>query len=588
MVGIVIVSHSAKLAEGVYELADQMVQGRVPMATAGGIDDAEQPIGTDAMKVLEAIQAVYSDDGVVILMDLGSALLSAEMALEFLDSEQRENVYLSSAALVEGTMAAAVQASIGGTPQQVIAESKGALAIKTDQLGETAAGESPAVETAVSGPAGAAEELLLDVPNRLGLHARPAALFVARAGEFQADIRVFKGERQANAKSINQVAMLGARQGDELRIAAVGEDAAAALAALQDLADNNFGDVDEEQGPTVSAGVPIPSAGEDSLMGIPVSPGIAIGAAVLYKPSLPEIERYPAADAQGEWERLQEAIAEAIRELALIQSRAVEQVGQSEAAIFEAHALMLGDPELTETARELLFDEQINAEAAWQQTISSTAEGYRAIDNEYMQARAADVEDAGHRVLRHLMALEPPAMDFSAPSILVAADLSPSDTAQLDPSRVLGICTELGGATSHSAILARGLGIPAIVGLGSRLWSLQDGQLIAMDGQAGQLWLHPAESELAQLGEQQARWQEAQEKARQESKQAAVTLDGRAIEVAANIGGPNDVPLALEYGAEGVGLFRTEFLFLDRRWHRQKKNSMRLIDEPPMGWESGP
>ena len=564
MVGIVIVSHSAKLAEGVRELADQMVQGKVPMAVAGGIDDPEQPIGTDAMKVLEAIQSVYSDDGVVILMDLGSALLSAELALEFLEPEQREHVHLSAAPLVEGMMAAAVQASIGGTPQQVIEEARGALAIKADQLGEAPAANQEVPVFEGQAPPAEAQELTLIIPNRLGLHARPAALFVATAGGFLADIRVFKADKQANAKSINQIAMLGARQGDEIRIVAVGEDAAGALAAFRDLANDNFGDRDNLQESPPALPTAAMATDDGVVTGIAASPGIAIGPAVYYKPSLPPVEKYRIDDAPGEWARLEKAIGEAVQEIEQLQSQAVQQVGQSEAAIFEAHALMLQDPELVQTSRELLFAEQINAEAAWHMMITETAAGYRALDNAYMQARASDVEDVGQRVLHKLMAMEPPSLAFVEPSILIAADLSPSDTARLDPSRVLGICTELGGATSHSAILARGLGIPAIVGLGNALWTLDDQQLVAVNGSSGQLWLHPTDTELANLRDEQAQWQKTQEEVRLQSRQPAVTADGRAVEVAANIGGPHDLPVALEFGAEGVGLFRTEFLFLDR------------------------
>jgi phosphoenolpyruvate-protein phosphotransferase/dihydroxyacetone kinase phosphotransfer subunit len=563
MVGIVIVSHSAKLAEGVHELADQMVQGKVPMATAGGIDDPEQPIGTDAMKVLEAIQSVYSEDGVVILMDLGSALLSAEMALEFLDPEQSEHVYLTAAPLVEGVMAAAVQASIGGTPQQVIAEAKGALLMKADQLGETGAQNTFSAAAAVPIDA-EAEELILIVPNKLGLHARPAALFVGKAGEFQSDILVFKAEKQANAKSINQVAMLGARQGDEIRIVAMGEDAGDALAAIEALANDNFGDRDEEQESPLTATPVTAAASEGVISGIPASPGIAIGPAFLYKPSLPPVERYQIEDPEGEWARLEKALAEAVQEIEQLKNEAVKQVGKSEAAIFEAHAMMLQDPELAQTVRDLFLAEEINAEAAWLDTILKTAEGYRTLDSAYMQARAADVEDIGQRVLRKLMALEPPSLDFAGPSILISADLSPSDAARLDPGMVLGICTELGGATSHSAILARGLGIPALVGLGAAIWTINEKQLVAIDGSRGQLWLEPTEDELGALRMQQQQWQQEREKARLESKEPAVTSDGQVIEIAANIGGPNDVPIAVDFGAEGVGLFRTEFLFLDR------------------------
>ncbi len=563
MVGIVIVSHSAKLAEGVRELADQMVQGKVPMAVAGGIDDPEQPIGTDAMKVMEAILSVYSDDGVVILMDLGSALLSAELALEFLDPEQRNNIHLSAAPLVEGTMAAAVQASIGGTPEQIIEEAGGALLIKADQLGLAPPAAEEAADPTVPAISDEAEEITLFIPNKLGLHARPAARFVAKAGEFQADVRVYKANKQANAKSINQVALLGARQGEEIRIVAAGEDAAAALAALRDLADDNFGDSDDLE--EISPDPTETAAAQDGLVnGIAASPGIAIGPAVLYKPSLPPVETYQVDDPAGEWTRLKTAVNEAVQELETIRRQAITQVGPAEAAIFEAHAMMLQDPALVQTSGQTLFSEQINAEAAWQQTIIAMAEEFRALDSAYMRARAADVEDIGQRVLRKLMALEPPSLTFDEPSILIAADLSPSDTARLDPSQVLGLCTELGGATSHSAILARGLGIPAIVGMGTAIWTVNGHQLVAVDGSAGQLWLQPTETELTALRDQQAAWQEAKEKALLYSSQPAVTIDGQIIEIAANIGGPNDVPLALDFGAEGVGLFRTEFLFFDR------------------------
>jgi phosphocarrier protein FPr len=146
----------------------------------------------------------------------------------------------------------------------------------------------------------------------------------------------------------------------------------------------------------------------------------------------------------------------------------------------------------------------------------------------------------------------------------LAADLKPSDTARLDPAKVLGICTELGGATSHSAILARALGIPAIVGLGAALEAIPDGQTIAIDGRQGRLWLQPDNEQLAKLQASRAEWLADQQRAKEASAGTAVTQDGHRIEVAANIGGPHDAPIALEFGAEGVGLFRTEFLFLDR------------------------
>ncbi len=144
-----------------------------------------------------------------------------------------------------------------------------------------------------------------------------------------------------------------------------------------------------------------------------------------------------------------------------------------------------------EAAREIIYGESINAEAAWQRQTAELAAAYAGMEDEYMQARAADIEDVGRRVLRHLMGVDPPSLDFAEPSILIAADLSPSDTARLSPERVLAICTEMGGATGHSAILAKALGIPAVVGLGLGIWQIAEGQQVAVDGEAGLLWQQP-------------------------------------------------------------------------------------------------
>jgi len=574
VVGIVIVSHSAKLAQGVRELAEQMTQGQLRLAATGGIDDPDNPIGTDAMKVYEAIESVYDDDGVVILMDLGSALLSAEMAVEFLEPERQANVYLCEAPFVEGAMAAAVQASVGGDVQQVMAEARGALVMKASQLAPaSAAPEAPLAagtpaETAPPETEGGVERLQLIVGNRLGLHARPAARFVSVANQFSSQITLSKGGAQANAKSINQVATLGVRQNDEIVITARGPDAAQALQAIQALADDNFGDRDEQPvegiAPAASPTVASTSTGGE-LLGIAASPGIAIGPAFQYRPRLPEVQTYQAADPDEEWQRLQAALTAAMAEIKQLHQVAIEQVGPDEAAIFEAHLLFLQDPALLEAAEAIIRDEQINAEAAWLRVVERTAADYRAMDDTYMQARAADLMDAGQRVLRHLMDLERPALEFSEPAIILAADLTPSDTAQLDPKLVLGLCTEMGGPTSHSAILARALGIPAIVGLGPALESVPGGRLLAMNGAEGRLWPQPAAEQLAELEEARRQWLLQRQRSKDAAREAAITIDHRRVEIGANIGGPHDTAVALDYGAEGIGLFRTEFLFLDRQ-----------------------
>ncbi|MFO7681644.1 MAG: phosphoenolpyruvate--protein phosphotransferase [Chloroflexota bacterium] len=557
MVSIVIVSHSALLADGVRDLALQMVQGKVNIATAGGIDDPDHPIGTDPVKVFHAIESVYSEDGVVILMDLGSALLSAETALEFLTPEQQAHIYLCPAPLVEGAMAAAVTASVGGSPAQVMAEAQGSLTVKVAQIAPQVADGGAAAEAAnLSG----GESLTLVVANKLGLHARPAARFVSTANQYDAAVQINLGGKTANAKSINQVATLGVRQGDRIEVKALGADAKQVLAAIQALAANNFGDEDEAE--TVAA-TAVPAAVGD-WTGIPASPGVAIGPVYQYRPRLPEVQSRQISDKAGEWQRLETAVNQSRAEIQTLYTQAVRQIGVQEAAIFEAHQLFLTDPTLLDAAKETLYQQSLNAEAAWDQAIRATAAQFSSLPDPYMQARAGDILDVGQRVLSHLMKVEQPAMAFKRPSVLIARDLTPSDTARLDPAKVLAICTELGGATAHSAILARAMGIPAIVGMGAQLEKLKDGQNIGVDGEKGQIWVDPTDGELEALAQKRIDWLTNQQTAKAKAQKTAVTKDKKRIEIGANIGGPHDIATALSFGAEGVGLFRTEFLFLGR------------------------
>ncbi len=558
MVSIVIVSHSKQLAAGVVELASQMVQGQVALAAAGGSDNPDNPIGTDAMQILAAIDAVYSEDGVVVLMDLGSAILSTEMAVEFLPLEQRANVHLCAAPLVEGAIAAVVQAAAGSPVTAVIREAMTALLPKHSQLGVVDE-EQSLVTGHWSLVTGQSMRVELAIQNKLGLHARPAARFVSTAVQFQADITVQKGTLTASAKSMNQVATLGARQGETVMVTAVGPDADAAIAALQALAANNFGDKDEEVA-AATAVTPTPGG----LGGIAAAPGIAIGPAFHYRVAPPTVTTHQVEDVAAEWRRLDTAVAAALVEIQELYAAAWQQMGASEADIFQAHQLMLQDPALHQDTRQRITGQKLNAAAAWQQAIDAVAAAYEAIPDEVMRARAADVRDVGQRVLRHLTGVARPSLTFPEPVVLLAAELTPSDTAQLDPAQVLGIVTARGGATSHSAILARGLGIPAVVGAGGWVAQVKEGQVVALDGRTGQLWLKPNKSTLADLQRQRDTWQQERQAARTAAQEPAQTADGRRLEIGANIGAPQETAIAVQFGAEGVGLFRTEFLFLDR------------------------
>ncbi|NEU78499.1 phosphoenolpyruvate--protein phosphotransferase [Nostoc sp. UIC 10630] len=565
-IGIVIVSHSKQLALGVRELAAQMVQGQVSIAVAAGIEDPENPLGTDPIQVYEAIASVFSDDGVLVLMDLGSALLSAEMAIEFLPEVQQQKVYLCEAPLVEGAVAAVVAAGAGKNIHQVMAEARGALLAKATQLGVSPLSVvSDNIE--VRNSEFPVKEIRLIVSNRLGLHARPAAQFVGTVARFKSQILVQNLTRNTGlvrGDSINQVTTLGVRQGHELVITATGSDADEALAALQALFANNFGEdnVALNSPPVFQHEVTPATRGE--LSGIAASRGVAIAPVVNYQPTHITITEYHVDDPESEWQRVQAAIQTARQEIQAVFSQASLQIGDAEAAIFDAQLLFLEDPVLLEAAHQRILDHHINAEAAWQAVVDKVVTSYRTLEDTYLQERVEDVIDVGQRVLRLLAGNAPANLHLSEPAILVATDLTPSDTARLDPKMVLGICTTSGSATSHSAIIARTLGIPAVLGVDPQVLHLADGTLMALDGESGKAWVEPESHILDLLEAKREAWQTAQQEARATAHQPAITLDGRQVSVFANIGSINDVQVAVASGAEGVGLLRTEFLYLDR------------------------
>lgn len=573
MIGIVIVSHSKQLALGVRELAAQMVQGQVPIAVAAGIEDPDKPLGTDPIQVYEAIASVFSDNGVLVLMDLGSALLSAEMAIEFLPETQQKKVHLCEAPLVEGAIAAVVAAAAGRDIHQVMAEARGALLAKATQLGVVSRPLSLASHnTPTTNIESPTREIRLSVSNRLGLHARPAAQFVTTAARFQSQILVQNLTRNTElvrGDSINQVTTLGVRQGHELLITATGSDADEALAALQALFANNFGENNFGENNLALNSPPalnhqVTPATHGELSGIAASAGIAIAPVVHYQPTHIAITEYHVNDPDAEWQRLQAAINIARQEIQAVFSQASLQIGDAEAAIFDAQLLFLEDPVLLEAAKERIFEHHINAEAAWQAVVDEVATSYRTLEDSYLQERVDDVVDVGQRVLRLLGGNVPASLHLEEPAILVTTDLTPSDTARLDPKKVLGICTTSGSATSHSAIIARTLGIPAVLGVDAQVLHLADGTLMALDGETGRAWVEPESHILDLLAAKQSAWQAAQQEARSTAHQPAITRDGRQVSVFANIGSINDVQVAVASGAEGVGLLRTEFLYLDR------------------------
>jgi len=312
------------------------------------------------------------------------------------------------------------------------------------------------------------------------------------------------------------------------------------------------------------------SEGQDStdqreLHGIAASPGIAIGPAFRFLKLELDVERRSIEDPTAEWERFQAAVETAQQQLEQVFIKAKEESGAEQASIFKAHTMMLEDPELLGQVEEAIKEDEVNAEAAIHEAAESYAQVLEAMDDEYLSARAADVRDVAERVIRILLDVpDSPAEGLDEPSIILATDLTPSDTVLLDKSLVLGFCTEKGGRTSHTAILARGLGLPAIVGAGAKILDIPAGEKLVLDGTTGSL-LVGVESETIELYEdRQERIAAILEQARERAGEPAVTVDGKRVEVVANIGNVTGAEAAAKAGAEGVGLLRTEFLYLER------------------------
>ena len=302
-----------------------------------------------------------------------------------------------------------------------------------------------------------------------------------------------------------------------------------------------------------------------TLRGIAASRGIVIGPAFHFRRADLSFERRTVEDPAAEWARFQAALEMAREQLADVYAKAEAESGAEQAAIFQAHALMLGDPELLDAVRTAVEEQGINAEAALDDAAEMYAQMLEALDDEYLSARAADVRDVAARVLRILLGVsESPTAGLTVPSIILARDLTPSDTVLLDKSLVLGFCTAEGGATSHTAILARGLGLPAIVGAGSHILEIPDDAMLALDGDDGTLLVEPDEGTVAVYRARQAAAVTVLAQARERAHEPAVTRDGHRVEVVANVGNVEGARAALESGAEGVGLLRTEFLYLER------------------------
>lgn len=627
MIGIVAVSHSARLGEAALELALQMVPGggvRVEVAAGAGVDaDGSPVLGTDAVAVATAIDALAEDcDGVLVLMDLGSAVLSAELALELRSSDVP--VRVAPAPFVEGLLAAVVAAASGADLDAVAAEATGALVAKSGQLGGTDDADAGVAGAPAAGGAGAeasggagaegsggdasAEDAVVrrvTVRNPLGIHARPAALIAEAAAGADVRLRRLPDGLEASAASLTRLLALGARRGTEFELIGRGPGGAEAVERLVALFEDGFGEGTEDADadvtggsgesaarggaaaadpgaaegvvvdgpratgtgeaaesvrPTAGAGVTAADTGTPVaiepgavLQGRGVSPGRAAAPVVHVAPPLPE----PAADtvvAPAEREAEVSAIEWAAVAVAdQLRSRTARATGEAR-AILDASRLLASDPELVTEATELVRTKGRTAARAVWETAAAHERALVALGGR-MAERAADIRDVRDRIIAEILRVDMPGVpDRDEPFVLVATDLSPADTATLDRGHCIALVTEQGGPTSHTAIIARSLGLPAVVGLTGAL-GIPEGTVVLVDGERGTVTVDPAETEVASA----------------RAASAVVRFDGRGrladghrVPLLANVGGAADAVAAAAAHAEGVGLFRTEFCFLNR------------------------
>ncbi|MCX5796910.1 MAG: phosphoenolpyruvate--protein phosphotransferase [Elusimicrobia bacterium] len=400
------------------------------------------------------------------------------------------------------------------------------------------------------------------ISNPTGLHARPAALFAQEAKRFLSSVRARRGDSEANAKSLVSIMALNVKQGDKVMLVAEGPDAREAVAALSRLL---AGALDEpSSAPPPPRPQPAPAKPKDprALGGVCAAPGLALGQAFQFRRAEAEVVE-AAEDPAAARSRLARAVESAKAELEALQTRFAAESDKGKAAIFGAHRELLDDPELLAIA-EAALAKGAGAAAAWKCAYQDFASRLSRLNNELLAGRAVDVKDVGWRVLRLLTGAAPQIREFPQDCILLAEDLTPSDTASLDRGRVRGIATVGGGGTSHVAILCRALELPALAALPPALLAVPDGAPLILDADRGFLLTEPtpAETDKALASRNAAR-------RRQEADLAAAagdarTKDGRRVRVAANVGKAADAQAAARLGAEGVGLCRSEFLFLER------------------------
>lgn len=500
-------------------------------------------------------------DGFTPLVTVGQRVAAGDALIDFdldLVARQAKSV-LTQVVVTNSELLAGVEPTTG----MVIGGSD--IAAVCDLAERNADGAAP-----VSGHTATSAAVL--VPNPTGLHARPSATLVTLAKEFDSEIRLRRGDDSANAKSITAIMGLAVAYAQKVIVTAHGPDAEEAVAELAQAIRDGLGEecpplVDAQPEPTAAAEVMAPApaappADPNLLRGVAASPGLAVGHVVQLRRDDIDVEEF-GSDRHVETRKLNAAIDRSLLDLSALHKQLSDEADPDKAAIFAAHAEFLSDPELLDRARSGI-DKGKSAPYAWRAGFTSFADELAALPNEVLAGRANDVRDVGQRVLEELTGQRQERAELAPGTVLIAEDLTPSDTAQLDRTKVVGFATTQGGASSHVAIIARSLDIPAVAGTEGRALEIPDGTQVVLDGSTGQLLLNLTEVEIGAILERQQRLAARKAAEVERKDEPAVTTDGHRVAVVANIGGSDDAAEAMRRGAEGVGLLRSEFVFMGR------------------------
>lgn len=532
------------------EIVQQHAAGHAVTLKAAGDVEVLMHVGIDTVALKG--QGFTSRVKVGDKVETGAPLI--EFDLDYVATNAKSlltEVIISNGERVSGTVYGSGTATVGKTPVLTLTLN-GAAAEAKEELGPTVTSEA------------------IILPNPNGLHARPAAVLSSTAKTFKSDIRLQLGDRSANARSVTSLMALETARGDKVVLVAKGPDAREAVNSLTPMIAEGLGDegcvpmsapATMTEAP-IAAPAPRKDADPNLITGVAASSGLAVGE--VYQVRHVEIQVKELGGAPDRERRLlDDAIDKAAGQLEALRAQLHGHKEQAKAAIFAAHSELLEDPDLIEIATSAIAKGK-SAAFAWKSAVKAHADRLASLRNQLLAQRANDLRDVGERVLEILTGIKRKAPSYPANAVLIAEDLTPSDTAAMERGKVMGFATVRGGATSHVAILARSLGIPALAGIEARALELPNGTPVILDGSKGTLRLNPSPKEIEKLREAQIRHEQQRKEDLAHALEPATTTDGRNIEVAGNIGGLKDAGEVAQLGGDGVGLLRSEFLFMER------------------------